>query len=160
MSTTHNQKAYVRDTFDGFLAQQTDFPMEVIVADDASTDATPRIIREYADRHPNLFRPILRPKNVGLNANLTGALSAARGEYIALCEGDDYWVDPLKLNKQVALLDAEPSTTVCFHPVQVVWINECAQDEELVHTLYRKFEETFLPKFPPPFGPATSASRR
>lgn len=151
VSTTHNQQAYVRDTLDGFLAQQTDFPMEVIVADDASTDATPRIIREYADRHPHLFRPILRSKNVGLNANLTGALSAARGDYIALCEGDDYWTDPSKLSKQVQLLDAEPRTTVCFHPVQVVWTNERAEDEKLVHTLYRKFEEIFLPKFPPPF---------
>lgn len=151
VSTTHNQQAYVRDTLDGFLAQRVDFPMEVIVADDASTDATPRIIQDYADRHPNLFRPILRSRNVGLNANLTGALSAARGEYIALCEGDDYWVDPLKLTKQVALLDEDPDTTVCFHPVQVVWTHECAEDEKLVHTLYRKFEEIFLPKFPPPF---------
>lgn len=151
VSTTHNQQAYLRDTLDGFLAQQTDFPMEVIVADDASTDATPRIIQEYADRHPHLFRPILRSKNVGLNANLTGALSAARGEYIALCEGDDYWVDPLKLRKQVTLLDQNPGTAVCFHPVQVVWTNECADDEKVVHTLYRKFEEVFLPTFPPPF---------
>lgn len=151
VSTTHNQQAYVRDTLDGFLAQRVDFPMEVIVADDASTDATPRIIQDYSDRHPNLFRPILRSRNVGLNANLTGALSAARGEYIALCEGDDYWVDPLKLTKQVALLDEDPDTTVCFHPVQVVWTHECAEDEKLVHTLYRKFEEIFLPKFPPPF---------
>lgn len=151
VSTTHNQQAYVRDTLDGFLAQQIDFPMEVIVADDASTDATPRIIQEYADRHPHLFRPILRSKNVGLNVNLTGALSAARGEYIALCEGDDYWVDPLKLSKQVALLDQNPDTTVCFHPVQVVWTHDRDEAEKLVHTVYRKFEEVFLPTFPPPF---------
>ncbi|OBK05246.1 glycosyltransferase [Mycobacterium sp. 1245852.3] len=151
VSTTHNQQAYVRQTLDSFLAQQTAFPLEIIVADDASTDATPRIIQDYADRHPHLFRPILRSKNIGLNANLTGALSAARGEYIALCEGDDYWVDPLKLSKQVALLDQNPNTAVCFHPVQVIWTHDRAEDEKLVHALYRKFEETFLPTFPPPF---------
>ncbi|OBJ02068.1 sugar transferase [Mycobacterium sp. 1482292.6] len=151
VSTTHNQQAYVRQTLDSFLAQQTAFPLEIIVADDASTDATPQIIQDYADRHPHLFRPILRSKNIGLNANLTGALSAARGEYIALCEGDDYWVDPLKLSKQVALLDQNPNTAVCFHPVQVVWTHEHAEDEKLIHALYRKFEQTFLPTFPPPF---------
>lgn len=151
VSTTHNQQAYVRDALDSFLAQQTGFPVEVIVADDASTDATRRIIQDYADRHPHVFRPILRSTNVGLNANLTGALSAARGEYIALCEGDDYWIDPLKLSKQVALLDQNPNTAVCFHPVQVVWTDDRAEDEKLVHTMYRKFEEVFLSKFPPPF---------
>lgn len=151
VSTTHNQQAYVRDTLDGFLAQQTEFPLEIIVADDASTDATPRIIQDYAERHPHLFRPILRSKNLGLNANLTDALSAARGEYIALCEGDDYWIDPLKLSKQAAVLDQNPDTAVCFHPVQVVWTHDRADDEKLIHALYRKFEETFLPTFPPPF---------
>ncbi|OCB18786.1 glycosyltransferase [Mycobacterium intracellulare] len=151
VSTTHNQEAYVRQTFDSFIAQQTEFPVEIIVADDASTDATPQIIQEYTDRHPHLFRPILRSHNLGLNANLSGALSAARGEYIALCEGDDYWVDPLKLSKQVALLDRNPKTAVCFHPVRVIWTRGRAEDEKLWHALYRKFEEVFLPKFPPPF---------
>ncbi|WP_151069126.1 glycosyltransferase, partial [Mycobacterium tuberculosis] len=80
---------------DGFAAQRTEFPVEVIIADDASTDATPRIIGEYAARYPQLFRPIFRTENLGLNGNLTGALSAARGEYVALCEADDYWIDPL-----------------------------------------------------------------
>ena len=105
VTTTHNQEAYVRDAFDSFIAQQIDFPMEIIVADDASTDTTRAIIQEYVDRYPHLFRPILRPKNLGLNRNLVDALSRARGTYIALCEGDDYWIDPLKLSKQVAFLD-------------------------------------------------------
>lgn len=153
VSTTYNQEAYIRETLDSFLAQRTEFPVEIIVADDASTDATPRIIQEYADRHPHLLRPILRQRNLGLNANLTRALSTARGEYIALCEGDDYWVDPLKLSKQVAVLDRNPKTAVCFHPVQVVWTQERTEGEKRVHALYRKFEEVFMPKFPPPFWP-------
>lgn len=128
VSTTHNQEGYARQAFDSFVEQQTDFPMEIIVADDASTDTTPSIIQEYTDRYPDLFRPIYRPKNLGLNGNMTGALSAARGEYVALCEADDYWIDPLKLSKQVAYLDQHPETAVCFHPVRVVWEDGYAED--------------------------------
>lgn len=128
VTTTHNQEAYVRQAFDSFVAQQVDFPVEIIVADDASTDSTPTIISEYAERYPHLFRPILRSENLGLNRNLVGALDTARGEYIALCEGDDYWVDPLKLSKQVAFLDRHPQTAVCFHPVRVVWEDGHAKD--------------------------------
>jgi glycosyltransferase involved in cell wall biosynthesis len=134
VATTHNQEAYVRQAVDSFLAQRTDFPVEIIVADDASTDSTPSIIQEYTDRYPQLFRPIFRPENLGLNRNLTGALSTARGDYVALCEADDYWIDPLKLSKQVAHLDRHPDTSVCFHPVRVVWEDGYAKDS----------------KFPPP----------
>jgi glycosyltransferase involved in cell wall biosynthesis len=134
VATTHNQEGYARQAFDSFLEQQADFPVEIIVADDASTDSTPAVIQEYTDRYPHLFRPILRPENLGLNRNMTGALSAARGEYVALCEADDYWTDPLKLSKQVAYLDRHPETSVCFHPVRVVWEDGYAKDS----------------KFPPP----------
>ena len=130
VSITYNHEAYIRETLDGFIAQKTDFPVEIIVADDASTDATPAIIQEYADRHPHLFRPILRSKNVGTHANLTDALSAARGKYLALCEGDDYWIDPMKLAKQVAFLDRHPETAVCFHPVRMIWTDGHARDSK------------------------------
>jgi hypothetical protein len=128
VSITYNHEAYIREALDGFIAQTTDFPVEIIVADDASTDATPAIIQEYADRHPHLFRPILRSENVGTHANLTDALSAARGKYLALCEGDDYWIDPMKLTKQVAFLDRHPETAVCFHPVWMIWTDGHARD--------------------------------
>ncbi len=120
VSITYNHEAFIREALDGFVAQNTDFPVEMIVADDASTDRTPAIIQEYADRHPHLFRPILRPKNIGVHANFVNTLSAARGEYVALCEGDDYWTDPRKLAKQVELLDEHPEIAVCFHPVRVI----------------------------------------
>jgi hypothetical protein len=128
VSTTYNQEAYVRQTFDGFVAQQTDFPVEVIVADDASTDATPAIIREYAERYPHLFRPIFRPENVGYKTNLIRTFAAARGKYVAWCEGDDYWIDPMKLSKQVAYLEGHPETVLCFHPVRVIWEGGVADD--------------------------------
>ncbi|ORW40118.1 glycosyltransferase [Mycobacterium paraense] len=120
VSISYNHEAYIRQALDGFVSQKTDFPIEIIVADDASTDGTPAIIREYADRHPHLFRPILRSANVGVHTNLMDALSAARGDYVAVCEGDDFWDDPLKLSKQVAFLDQHSDTTVCFHPVRVI----------------------------------------
>jgi glycosyltransferase involved in cell wall biosynthesis len=130
VSITYNHEAYIREALDGFVAQKTDFPVEIIVADDASTDATPAIIQEYADRHPHLFRPILRSENVGTFANLIDALSAARGKYLALCEGDDYWIDPMKLTKQVAFLDRHPETAVCFHPVRMIWTDGHAKDSK------------------------------
>lgn len=120
VSITYNHEAYIHETLDGFVAQETDFAVEFIVADDASTDATQAIVRQYAERYPQLFRPILRTENVGPHANMVAALSAARGEYVAVCEGDDFWDDPLKLSKQIAFLDQHPDTTVCFHPVRVI----------------------------------------
>ncbi len=137
VTTTHNQEAYVRNAFDSFVAQQIDFPMEIIVADDASTDATRAIIQEYVDRYPHLFRPILRPKNLGLNRNLVDALSKARGTYIALCEGDDYWIDPLKLSKQVAFLDRHPKTAVCFHPVRTIWEDGRVEEQDFPPVSWR-----------------------
>ena len=97
VSISYNHEAFIRDALEGFVTQEVDFPSEIIVADDASTDSTPNIIAEYAAKYPALIRPILRPENVGIHANLTHALAAARGTYIALCEGDDYWTDTLKL---------------------------------------------------------------
>lgn len=121
VSVSYNHEAFIRETLDGIVAQKTDFRVEVIIADDASTDATSMIIRDYVDRYPQLFRPILRSENVGIHTNVSDALSAARGEYLAICEGDDYWTDPMKLSKQVAFLDQHPEISLCFHPVQVLW---------------------------------------
>ena len=93
--------------------------------------------REYVDRYPHLFRPILRPKNLGLNRNLVDALSRARGTYIALCEGDDYWIDPLKLSKQVAFLDHHPETAVCFHPVRTIWEDGRVEEQDFPPVSWR-----------------------
>jgi glycosyltransferase involved in cell wall biosynthesis len=137
VSTAHNQEAYVRDAYDSFVAQQTDFPVEIIIADDASTDSTPAIIQEYTDRYPHMFRPIFRSKNLGLNRNLVDALARARGTYIALCEGDDYWIDPLKLSKQVAFLDRHPETAVCFHPVRTIWEDGRVEEQDFPPVSWR-----------------------
>ena len=95
--------------------QQVNFPMEFIIAEDCSTDGTRAICEEYAKKYPDLIRLITSETNVGANPNELRAMKAARGKYIAYCEGDDYWTDPLKLQKQVDFLESHPDYSVCFH---------------------------------------------
>lgn len=105
----YNQENYIRETLDGFLMQKTTFSFEIIVHDDASNDKTPNIIKEYADKYPDKFVTILQDENQWSKGG--GSIFArfvfprAKGKYIALCEGDDYWTDPLKLQKQVDFLE-------------------------------------------------------
>lgn len=124
VSIAYNQEKYIRETLEGFIMQRTDFDFEVIIADDCSRDKTPEIIKEYGRKHPNIFKPILRDHNIGIQQNFYGALRAAKGQYIAICEGDDYWTDPEKLQRQVDFLDKHPHYTVCFHPVMVFFEND------------------------------------
>ena len=123
VSITYNQEKYIRETLEGFVAQRTDFDFEIVVADDCSTDNTPVIIKEYVKNYPNIFRPILRKKNIGAQQNFIGALKAAKGKYIALCEGDDYWTDPNKLQLQADFLDDHTEFALCFHKVRIVFEN-------------------------------------
>ena len=101
--TTFNQERYIRKALDGFLMQKTNFLYEVIVHDDASTDRTPSIIREYAEKYPHIIVPILQKENqfskgVWITNDLL--LPMAKGKYIAMCEGDYFWTDPNKLQMQ------------------------------------------------------------
>lgn len=109
--TAYNQEKYIRQCLDGFVMQETDFPIEIIVHDDASTDGTVAIIKEYEERYPGLFNNIYREENwYSQGKNIWEYLftKVARGKYIALCEGDDYWIDPYKLQKQVDFLEGHP----------------------------------------------------
>jgi len=115
--TTYQHARFIREAIEGFLLQRTSFPIEIIIRDDASTDGTAAIVKEYAERYPNLIRAILNEENQfskGVRP-IPDAMSHARGKYIAICEGDDYWTDPLKLQKQVDLMEANPDHTICFH---------------------------------------------
>lgn len=123
VSITYNHGKYIREALQSFVDQKTNFDFEIIVADDCSTDKTPDIIREFERKYPKLFKSIIRQKNVGVQENLYDALRAAEGQYIALCEGDDYWTDSQKLQLQVDFLDANPEYALCFHPVKVFYEN-------------------------------------
>lgn len=116
ITITFNQQEFVEATLDGLLAQEFD-NVEFIVSDDCSTDRTPEILAKYQAANPDRVRLTLRTRNVGAAANFIEAIQSARGDYIAFCDGDDYWTDTQKLQKQVAVLDANPGCTVCFHPV-------------------------------------------
>ncbi len=116
---TYNHAPYIRQCLDGFLMQRTDFPFEVIINDDASTDGTTGIVREYEKKYPEIIKPIYHSENC-FSKGERGfwnryCLPKSRGKYIALCEGDDYWIDPLKLQKQVDFLEANPEYSMCFH---------------------------------------------
>jgi glycosyltransferase involved in cell wall biosynthesis len=119
----YNQEEFITEALDGFAKQETTFPFEVIVHDDTSTDRTPEIIREYAARRPDIFRPIFQTENQfsknGIYPNATHVYPLARGKYIALCDGDDYWTDPHKLQKQVDFMEKNPSFALCYHDYYV-----------------------------------------
>lgn len=111
---TYNHNPLIRRAMGGFLQQKTDFPFEIILADDCSTDGTSAICDEYAAKHPELVRSIHSERNVGGVENERRAIEAARGKYIATCEGDDYWLDVRKLQKQVDFMEAHPEYSVTW----------------------------------------------
>ena len=115
VTITYNHALFIEKCIQGVLAQEVDFPMEYIIADDCSTDGTRAICEEYARNYPDIIRLVSSSANVGAVENEQRAFLAAKGKYIATCEGDDYWTDPLKLQKQVDFLESHPEYSVCFH---------------------------------------------
>lgn len=115
-SITYNHEKYISEAIDSFLMQETDFPFEVVIDDDCSTDNTAICIKEYIDKFPNIIKANLRNKNVGMMDNFFENIQRARGEYIAFCEGDDYWTEPKKLQIQIDLMKKYPELKMSFHP--------------------------------------------
>lgn len=119
---TYNHAAYIRECLNGFLMQETNFKFEVVIHDDASTDETQSIIKEYCEKYPNVFSPIFQHVNQysrGIKSIIqTFCVPKFRGKYIAMCEGDDYWIDPYKLQKQVDFLESHPDYGMCYTKVK------------------------------------------
>lgn len=121
-----NHEKYIRDCLEGFVSQKTDFAYEVIIHDDASTDQTAAIIREYECRYPDIIKPIYQTENQysrRIPITKTYILPKVRGQFIAICEGDDYWTDTCKLQKQADALRQHPQCNMCTHKVAEVF--EC-----------------------------------
>ncbi len=116
---TYNQEDYIGEAIEGALKQITNFKFEIVIGDDNSTDATREICLNFKSKHPDKIRLIEREKNLGAVRNYLDTYSACYGKYVAFCEGDDFWIDPEKLQKQVDFLDANPDYAICFHNVRV-----------------------------------------
>lgn len=114
---TFNHAAYLEKCLQGFLMQQCNFTFEVLIHEDASTDETASILKKYEAQYPNIIKPIYQTENQfkkGISPTIRFNFPRCKGEYIAFCEGDDYWTDPYKLQKQVDFLDSHPEYSICW----------------------------------------------
>ena len=140
----YNHEPYLRDCLEGFVMQQTSFPFVAIVHDDASTDGSAAIIREYEERYPNIIKPIYETENQwrkpdgSLGRIMNAAIDATGAKYVAMCEGDDYWTDPLKLQKQVDILEADESLMACCTNCSVVDMNSDVLEEKRVQPVVKE----------------------
>jgi len=121
-SATYNHENFISEAIDSFLMQKTDFPFEILIRDDCSTDKTVEIIRDYAKRYPNIIKPIFEVENQYVKGQrpMPALFEKAVGKYIAMCEGDDYWGDTLKLQKQVDFLETHNSYSVSYHDAVII----------------------------------------
>ena len=167
LCATYNQKDFIAQTIEGFLMQKVSFPIEIIIHDDASTDGTAEIVKEYAAKHPDIIKPILQTENQHSKRNpiwKNFIYPAAKGKYYADCEGDDYWTDPNKLQRQVDFLESHPDYSLSTENGTVLYTNtnvarpfsdEPEHDVSLEDLLIRRrfptasavYRSEFLPEF-------------
>ncbi len=137
---TYNQVHYVRQALDGIIMQKVNFRYEVIVGDDASTDGTQDVLLEYRDRYPNIFKLILRSENIGATRNNYDLKYRTTGKYYACLEGDDYWTDENKLQRQVDFLESHPEYVACVHKCRFVDENGHAVPSQPINGYYSNKE--------------------
>ena len=150
---TYNHKKYVSKALDSILQQIVDFEMEIIIGDDASKDGTGEIVNEYAVKYPNQIKAIVRKKNLGAYKNMLDLVQMAVGEYLAFLEGDDYWIDYYKLQKQVEFLDQNKDYVATFGKSHVIDEHDLKHEEieQYVNLLQTNeytisdFQEYFMP---------------
>lgn len=114
----YNHGRFLADAIEGVLIQRTSFPIELVIGEDCSTDNTREVAQAFRQRRPDLIRVVTSASNVGVHENLKRTFDACRGKYIAFCEGDDYWTDPEKLQKQAEFLEAHANCVICYHDCQ------------------------------------------
>ena len=125
---TYNHEKYINEAIDSFLMQETDFPFEIVIGEDCSTDNTRKIVEKYKEMYPNIIKLIVSENNVGMQANGQRTMDACKGEYIAACEGDDYWTDKNKLQIQKDFLESNPEYIICYTDVEAFNENGIIQD--------------------------------
>ena len=117
---TYTHERYIAQAIESVLMQRTSFRIELVIGEDCSTDGTREIVRRYAAQRPDIVRALLHPKNIGMGPNADATSDACRGELIATLEGDDFWTDPHKLQRQVDWLNAHPKSPACFHNATII----------------------------------------
>jgi glycosyltransferase involved in cell wall biosynthesis len=149
---TYNHENFIAQAIESILMQVVNFDYEIIIGEDYSTDKTRNIVIEYQNRFPHRIKPLLHDKNMGLMRNCIQTIEACCGQYIALCEGDDYWTSPHKLQKQVDFLENHPEYAMCFH--NAISICEhgskepqtfCPVDQKKIATLEDLIVGNFIP---------------
>lgn len=176
---TYNHKNYIRQCLEGFLMQKTNFAFEILIHDDASTDGTTEIIQKYEKQYPSVIKPVYQTENQyskGVSISATFNFPRVKGKYVAICEGDDYWTDPLKLQKQFDFLEKKPdfglvyTNTICYHQSSGQFIkqktSQISKLEDLLVSnkistlttcfrsdLWKDYQKNAYPKLPKfPFG--------
>jgi glycosyltransferase involved in cell wall biosynthesis len=112
---TYNHERFIAQAIESVLMQETHFPVELVIGEDCSTDNTRAIVQDYGARYPERIRLLLPENNLGVMPNFIATIKACQGRYVALCEGDDYWTDPCKLQKQIDFLEERSDYSACFH---------------------------------------------
>lgn len=135
---TYNHEAFIAETMEAFLAQRTDFEIEVVVADDSSTDATLSVVEGFRGRFGARLRVLRTDVNLGVARNLRRALSECRGRYVAFCEGDDHWRGSDKLQRQVDFLEAQPGYVLAFHDAVIIGCTPAAGRLQLPERRFRR----------------------
>lgn len=136
--TTYNHGDFIEETINGFLMQETEYTVEIIIREDASTDKTTEIVKSYAAKYPNIIRAIIEPENTYVKgvSPMQTCMTYARGKYLALCEGDDYWTDPEKLQLQVSFLENNPEYSMSFTN-----INHVDKNGQIIRATPVKFKQ-------------------
>lgn len=125
VTTTYNQEKYIGQAIDGMLMQKTNFPFKIVISNDCSTDKTAEILEKYRKKNPEKIEIIENEHNLGAMENFINTLSKIKDtEYVALCDGDDFWTDENKLQKQIDFLDNHKDFNICFHKAKLFYQNE------------------------------------
>jgi glycosyltransferase involved in cell wall biosynthesis len=152
---TYQHDKFIRQAIEGFLMQETTFPVEIFIHDDASTDGTAEIIKEYAERFPRLFWTVFQTENQWSKGNkkiLFDFLEQQRGEFIAVCEGDDYWTSPQKLENQAIWMRAYPDCSFCFHQTSIIDGRTGLPTDTMPHEDFRRPNQSRLRLFEDAFA--------
>ncbi len=140
----YNHEKFIKETIESILCQKTDFPFEIIVHDDASIDGTANVIKEYAEKYPDIIKPIIQSENQyskGIWIFDTYIVPQIKGKYLALCEGDDYWCDQNKLQLQVEWMEAHLDYSLCGH--NSIVLNYLTGEKELFNDVFQDRDFSF-----------------